>query len=161
MYATFDDLAQAFPPSVRPRRCVVAGADDEHALDAVMRAARAGYLTPVLVGAKAAVEAVLEGLEVVEPYALFDCPEDTNPAQVAVDLVRDGQADFILKGHLQTADLLRPVLNKQTGLNERGFITHFGLMQLGGYHKLLAMSDAAVIPHPSLADKVRIVEVCT
>ncbi len=161
MYASFDDLARAFPRSVRPQRCVVAGAADEHALDAVMRAARAGYLTPVLVGAKAVVEAVLEGLEVVEPYALVDCPDGVNPAEIAVELVRDGQADFILKGHLQTSDLLRPVLNKQTGLNDRGFITHFGLIQLDGYHKLLAMSDAAVIPHPSLADKVRIIEVCT
>lgn len=161
MYATFDDLAQAFPLAGRPQRCVVAGAADEHALDAVMRAARAGYLTPVLVGAQAEVEAVLEGLEVVEPYVLHDCPEGDNPAEVAVRLVRDGQADFILKGHLQTSDLLRPVLNKQTGLNDRGFITHFGLMQLHGYHKLLAMSDAAVIPHPSLADKARIVQVCT
>lgn len=161
MYATFDDLAQALPSAGRPQRCVVAGAADEHALDAVMRAARAGYLTPVLVGAQAAVAAAVDELEVVEPYVLHDCPEDTNPAEVAVRLVRDGQADFILKGHLQTSDLLRPILNKQTGLNDRGFITHFGLMQLGSYHKLLAMSDSAVIPHPSLADKARIVEVCT
>lgn len=161
MYATFDDLALAHPLAGHPQRCVVAGAADEHALDAVMRAARAGYLTPVLVGAKAATEAVLEGLEVVEPYALVDCPEGTNPAESAVELVRDGQADFILKGHLQTSDLLRPVLNKQTGLNDRGFITHFGLMQIHGYHKLLAMSDAAVIPHPTLEDKAKIIGVCT
>jgi phosphate butyryltransferase len=80
---------------------------------------------------------------------------------VAVRLVRAGRADFILKGRMQTPDLLRPILNKETGLNDSGFITHFGLMQLAGYHKLLAMSDSAVIPHPSLADKVRIVAVCT
>lgn len=159
-YATFEELRAARPLTGRPQRCVVAGADDAHALEAVMLAAREGYLTPVLVGPKAAVEGVLVTLEVVEPYVLHDCPEGDNPAEMAVRLIRDGEADFILKGRMQTADLLRPILNKDTGLNDRGFITHFGLMQLHDYHKLLAMSDSAVIPHPSLADKARIVEVC-
>ncbi|MEA5119191.1 MAG: phosphate acyltransferase [Propionicimonas sp.] len=161
MYATFAELQAAIPLAGRPQRCAVAGAADAHALEAVMLAAREGYLTPVLIGPKAGIEAVLGQLEVVEPYLLHDCPEGDNPAEAAVRLVRDGEADFILKGNLQTSDLLRPVLNKQTGLNDRGFVTHFGLMQLHGYHKLLAMSDSAVIPHPTLADKARIVEVCT
>jgi phosphate butyryltransferase len=161
MYANFDELAAAFPLTGRPQRCVVAGAADEHALDAVMRAAHEGYLSPVLVGAKAAIEEILDGLEVVQPYTLVDCPEDVNPAEIAVELIHDKQADFILKGHLQTSDLLRPILNKQTGLNDSGFITHFGLMQLDSYHKLLVMSDSAVIPHPTLEQKARIIEVCT
>ncbi|MFT4108699.1 phosphate acyltransferase [Propionicimonas sp.] len=160
-YATFAELRDARPLTARPQRCAVAGAADAHALEAVMLAARDGYLTPVLVGPAAAIADLLATLEVVEPHVVVDCPEGENPAAVAVRLVRDGEADFILKGGMQTADLLRPILNKETGLNERGFITHFGLMQLGSYHKLLAMSDSAVIPHPTLADKARIVEVCT
>lgn len=161
MYATFAELQAALPLAGRPQRCAVAGAADEHTLEAVMLAAREGYLTPVLIGPAAAVEAALAGLDVVEPYVLHDCPEGANPAEVAVRLVREGEADFILKGLMQTPDLLRPILNKETGLNERSFITHFGLMQIAGYHKLLAMSDSAVIPYPSLADKARIVTVCT
>lgn len=161
MYATFAELQAALPLTGRPQHCAVAGAADAHALEAVMLAARKGYLTPVLIGPKAGIEAVLSELEVVEPYVLHDCPDGGNPAEVAVRLVREGQADFILKGHMQTADLLRPILNKETGLNERGFITHFGLMQLAGYPKLLAMSDSAVIPYPSLEDKAKIVAVCT
>lgn len=161
MYATFEELKAALPLAERPQRCAVAGAADAHALEAVMLAARAGYLTPVLIGRKAEVEDVLGTLDVVEPYVLHDCPDGTNPAELAVRLVRAGEADFILKGHLQTADLLRPILNKETGLNDRGFITHFGLMQIAGYHKLLAMSDSAVIPHPSLEDKAKIITVCT
>ncbi len=161
MYATFAELQAAIPLAGQPQRCAVAGADDEHALEAVMLAAREGYLMPVLIGPSAAVEAVIAGLHVVEPYQLHDCPEGANPAEIAVRLVREGRADFILKGRMQTSDLLRPILNKETGLNERGFITHFGLMQIAGYHKLLAMSDSAVIPYPSLADKARIITVCT
>ncbi len=161
MLTTFKDVAAVLPSSGSPQRCAVAGAADGHALDAVMRAAREGYLTPVLIGPREDIEREIANLEVVVPYVLHDCPEGDNPAEVAVRLVRNGEADFILKGHMQTADLLRPILNKQTGLNDRGFITHFGLMQIHGYHKLLAMSDAAVIPHPALADKAKIIEVCT
>jgi phosphotransacetylase len=161
MFATFAELRAANAITGPPRRCAVAGADDAHALEAVMLAAREGYLYPVLIGPAEAINAELGQLEVVEPYELHDCPEGSNPAEVAVRLVREGRADFILKGRMPTPDLLRPILNKETGLNDSGFITHFGLMQLAGYHKLLAMSDSAVIPHPSLADKVRIVAVCT
>jgi phosphotransacetylase len=161
MYATFAELRAANPLVGAPRRCAVAGAADGHALEAVMLAAREGYLFPVLIGPAEAVTTELAHLDVVEPYELHDCPEGSNPAEVAVRLVREGKADFILKGGMQTPDLLRPILNKETGLNEQGFITHFGLMQLAGYHKLLAMSDSAVIPHPTLADKARIVTVCT
>ena len=45
-------------------------------------------------------------------------------------------------------------------MNDNGFITHFGLMQLKGYHKLLAMSDSAVIPYPTLEEKAKIVKIC-
>jgi phosphate butyryltransferase len=161
VYATFAELQTAIPLVGHPQRCAVAGAADAHALEAVMLAAREGYLTPVLIGPKAEIERLLDTLEVVEPHVIYDCPDDENPAQLAVRLVREGQADFILKGHLQTADLLRPILNKETGLNDRGFITHFGLMQIGGYPKLLAMSDSAVIPYPTLLDKAKIIAVCT
>jgi len=161
MYATFAELRAANAITGPPRRCAVAGAADGHALEAVMLAAREGYLFPVLIGPEAAIKAELGHLDVVEPYELHDCAEGSNPAEVAVRLVREGKADFILKGRMQTPDLLRPILNKETGLNDQGFITHFGLMQIAGYHKLLAMSDSAVIPHPTLADKARIVAVCT
>jgi phosphate butyryltransferase len=96
-----------------------------------------------------------------EPCTILDCPADRNPAEIAVDLVEQGQADFILKGRMQTKDLLGPILNKASGLNDNGFVTHFGLMQIAGHHKLLAMSDSAVIPYPSLDDKRKIVAVCT
>ncbi len=161
MYATFAELQAAFPLDGRPQRCAVAGAADGHTLEAVMLAARVGFLVPVLIGPVAEIKAVLATLDVVEPCTIHDCPEGRNPAEVAVRLVREGQADFILKGLMQTPDLLRPILNKETGLNDRGFITHFGLMQIAGYHKLLGMTDSAVIPYPTLADKAKIITVCT
>ncbi|MCW5950879.1 MAG: hypothetical protein KIT69_01245 [Propionibacteriaceae bacterium] len=159
MLASFAELKQHALAALPVQRCAVAGAADHHALEAVFAAAAEGYVAPVLIGAADQIRSLVDELGSDRPYELVDCGPQANPAQVAVDLVRAGEADFILKGRLQTPDLLRPILNKATGLNDSGFITHFGLMQLAGYHKLLAMSDAAVIPHPSLADKARIVAV--
>lgn len=159
MFASFAELKQHALAALPVQRCAVAGAADSHALEAVFAAAAAGYVAPVLIGPAGQITALIDELGVDQPYELVDCDQADNPAQLAVELVRNGTADFILKGKLQTAELLRPILNKTTGLNDSGFITHFGLMQLAGYPKLLAMSDAAVIPHPSLEDKARIVAV--
>lgn len=159
MVTTFTALKQHALAALPPQRCAVAGAADSHALEAVFAAAAEGYVAPVLIGSAEEIRALADDLQPNMPYELVDCPSGGNPAEIAVALARAGEADFILKGRLQTADLLRPILNKATGLNDSGFITHFGLMQLAGYPKLLAMSDAAVIPHPSLADKARIIAV--
>ncbi len=157
-YAELRARAAGLPP----RRCVVPGAADEHALEAVFAAQREGYAEPVLVGDPREIRAVAARLGLAdEPVTIVGCAADRNPTEVAVALVRSGEADFVLKGHLTTRDLLRPILDRSTGLNDEGFITHLGVMQLAGYHKLLALSDGAVIPYPTLDDKRRIVAACT
>lgn len=159
-YADMAALA-ARAEGLEPARCAVVAAADEHALEAVIEAMRRGWVHPVLVGDTSQVRRVLATLgHDGTGTTLIDCPPGRHPAEVAVELVRDGRADFLLKGAIATAELLRPVLDKQTGLNDQGFITHLGLMQIAGYPKLLAMSDAAVVPHPTLDQKRRIITTC-
>lgn len=161
--SSYQDLAAHIQPGGSGgARCAVAGAADAHVLKAVFEAQRRGWLaTPLLIGSPIEIRAEIDGLGRVQgAYEIVDCASERNPSAVAVELVREGTADFILKGRLQTRDLLKPILDKQHGLNDAGFITHFGLMQLAGYHKLLAMSDAAVVPYPSLQDKRKIVIAC-
>jgi phosphotransacetylase len=156
MITSFDDLGAVALAGGR-RRYAVPGAADEHALEAVFAAADGGYVEPVLIGQPAAIAALIERLGLSGEHRSVACTEGENPAAVAVRLVRAGEADFILKGHLQTRDLMKPILDKSTGLNDSGFITHFGLMRIAGYHKLLAMSYSAIIPYPDLAAKKKIV----
>ncbi len=159
MYKDYEALKAArLDPNAAKKRIVVAGSVDEHALEAVFLAQKKGYVTPVLVGDK---DQTLEMIQKLgfenEAYEIVHCESGTNPSEIAVQLIRKGRGDFILKGKLETRDLLKPILNKETGLNDNGFVTHFGLMQIKGYHKLLALSDCAVIPYPTLDDKVKIV----
>lgn len=162
MYKDYEALKEALLDSNKvKKRVIVAGAVDEHALEAAFLAQRKGYITPVLVGdEKETLECIKKlGFE-KEPYEIIHCETGMNPSSLAVQLIHEGRGDFILKGKIETKDLLKPILDKETGLNSRGFITHFGLMQIKGYHKLLAMSDSAVIPYPSFEDKVKIVRTC-
>lgn len=142
-----------------PKRAVVAGAADSHVLEAVFAAQDLGLVTSVLVGVPDQVIAVIEEHNYQNrSYELIGTEADENPSAVAVKLIREGKGDFIIKGRMETRDLLKPILNKETGLNKNGFITHFGYMQLEGYHKMLAISDCAVIPYPSFDDKVKIIK---
>lgn len=162
MYKDFKALEEALLDRSAPRkRIVVAGAVDEHAVEAAFSAQEKGYVTPVLVGDTEEVFRLVQRLGFGEaPHEIVHCTADTNPSSVAVKLIHESRGDFILKGKLETKDLLKPILNKETGLNKEGFITHFSLMQIKGYHKLLAMSDSAVIPYPALKEKALIVKTC-
>ncbi len=160
MYSSFKAiLADVRKKMVSPKVAVVAGANDDHALEAVFAAQELGIVKPVLAGPEDEIKKLLEenGYQDRE-YDIVPTEAGENPSAAAVRIIRDGKGDFIIKGKLETRDLLKPILNKETGLNKRGFITHFGYMQLKGYHKLLAISDCAVIPYPGFEDKVRIVE---
>lgn len=162
MYRDFQALIQArLKQGAPPKRVLVAGAADTHALETVFLAQSSGYVFPLLIGNPDAIREKIAALGFSgRPYEIVPCAVEETPSAVAVRLIREGRGDFILKGNIETRELLKPVLHKETGLNTSGFITHFGLMQISGYHKLLAMSDSAVIPHPTLEEKRKIVSAC-
>lgn len=159
MYTSFEELMTTkMGEDYRPKIAIVAGANDEHVLDAVFTAQEQGYVTPVLVGDETETEGIIQQMGLASrPYTLVGTKAGENPSTVAVSLIKAGKGDFIIKGKLTTKDLLKPILNKETGLNSNGFITHFGYMKLKNYHKLLAISDCAVIPYPDLETKQKIV----
>ncbi len=161
MYKNYKDLIRKkLDRSAPPKRALLAGANDDHALEAIFAAQEEGFAFPVLIGDESVVGDMVEKLGFSDrPHEIVHCDKDSNPSEVSVRLIHEGRGDFIMKGKMETKDLLRPVLNKENGLNSRGFITHFGLMELQDYHKLLAMSDSAVIPYPTMEDKKKIVQV--
>ena len=82
---------------------------------------------------------------------VYEAASPDEAAAVAVELVRTGEADILMKGLINTDNLLRAVLNKEHGLLPRGAVlSHITVAQVPLYHKLLFFSDAAVIPRPSL-----------
>ena len=91
--------------------------------------------------------------------------EDSDEAaREAVRIVREGGADILMKGIINTDNLLHAILDKEKGLLPKGkILTHLAVMEIPTYHKLLFFSDAAVIPRPTLQQRIELIwyAICT
>lgn len=137
----------------------VAAAGDAHTIEAVLRARAEGIVTPILVGDKAVIDQVLAELgEHIPAEDIHDEPDLAEAARKAVALVRAGEADFLMKGKLDTSVLLKAVVNKETGLGKGGVMSHFTAFEIPTYHKLLMPVDGGMVTYPTLEQKKAIIE---
>ena len=139
----------------------VACANDEHTLEAVVHARREGIVEPLLVGDRKVIKEILSGLgEEIQEENIYDVPmEDLKGAcEKAVKLVRDGKADFLMKGKVDTKIILKEVVNKEYGLGQGKLMSHFSIFQVPGYHKLIVPVDGGMVPYPDLQQKKEIIE---
>ena len=127
------------------------------ALVAALDAGAKGLITPILVGPAAKIEDVAKrsGITIGETR-IVDAPHSQAAAAKAVELVRQGQAELIMKGSLHTDELLGAVVARETGLRTGRRISHVFVMDVPTYHKVLIVTDAAINIAPTLEDKVDI-----
>ncbi len=154
-YKTFAQLT-ARANTAPPRRVVVAAAQDEHCLEAVFRARRDRLVAPVLTGDTAKIRDIAAQMdESLDSVPLHEAPVPQDAAALAVRLIRDGAGEFLMKGKLETAQLLRAVVNRETGLraSEDGVMSHIILLEIPAYHKLLAITDGGMLLSPDLTQK--------
>ncbi|HTN27327.1 MAG TPA: phosphate acetyltransferase, partial [Burkholderiales bacterium] len=126
---------------------------------AVMDAAGAGLIAPILVGPRARIEAVakLRGID-LSKLEIVDAPHSEASAAAAVALVREGKAEALMKGSLHTDELMGAVVKRDTGLRTARRISHCFVMDVPGHADPLIITDAAVNIAPTLKDKVHIVQ---
>lgn len=141
------------------RRLAVAAAGDEPVLEAVNSAMKDGIVKPILVGDKAAIGAIAEKIGFnLDSIEIIDEANPAKASKKAVSLIREGKADILMKGLVGTADLLRAVLNKEEGLRKGSTISHVAFFETPHYHKLLAMTDAAMNVAPDFKEKTAILK---
>ena len=144
--------------SCAPKTVAVACAHDAHTLEAVLRAADEGILRYALVGRKDDILRIGRELgHTISEGDVIPAETDEEAAKLAVSLVREGRADFLQKGLMQTATILKAVVNKETGIGLGRPMSHTALLEIPGYHKLLGVADGGMIPAPDLAAKKAIV----
>lgn len=144
--------------SCAPKTVAVACAHDAHTLEAVLRAADEGILRYALVGRKDDILRIGRELgHSISESDILPAETDEEAAKLAVSLVREGRADFLQKGLMQTATILKAVVNKETGIGLGRPMSHTALLEIPGYHKLLGVADGGMIPAPDLAAKKAIV----
>lgn len=151
MHRTFDDLF-ATRKAAAPKRLVVACANEDHTLEAVSLAVKEGCVEPVLIGDETAVRAraAAWGLENAQ---IIHAQDDLEAVNKAVALIREGEGDILLKGLVDTAVIMRAVVNKESGICARGVLSHLTLTQIPTYHKLVGVTDCALLTYPTLEQK--------
>jgi phosphate butyryltransferase len=77
--------------------------------------------------------------------------------QKSIALVREGKADILQKGLVQTADLMRAILHKENGICSSGVLAHVSLLEIPGHHKLVALTDSALLTYPTIEQKVEMI----
>jgi phosphate acetyltransferase len=173
----YQDPAEIAPPQKLPReyrvypalieRCAtldpvttaVAHPCDQSSLTGAIEAAEASLIRPILVGPQAKIRAVAEqfGLDLSDCH-MDDAPHSHAAAAKAVEIVREGGAETLMKGSLHTDELMAEVVRKDTGLRTERRISHAFIMDVPTYPKPLAVTDAAINIFPDLETKVDIVQ---
>jgi phosphate acetyltransferase len=145
--------------SLPPTPTAVAHPCDQSSLQAVVDAARAGLIAPILVGPRARIEAVAKKHSIdIGKLEIVDAPHSEASAAAAVALVREGRAEALMKGSLHTDELMGAVVRRDTGLRTARRISHCFIMDVPGHAEPLIITDAAVNIAPSLKEKVDIVQ---
>ena len=149
------DIYEVLKEHPKKKRLVVAYANDSHSIEAVYLAVKAGIIEGILVGDTDVIKEVCQ--EHGYDYSLFTVvhePNDVKGAEKAVELIRNGEADIIMKGLVSTDKYMRAILNKEKGLlPPKTTLSHVTVMECMAYHKLLVVSDVAIIPCPDLDQK--------
>ncbi len=155
----FEELIRKVQCFSSKKRVVVAAAHDEHTLKAVFKAVNNNIVEPVLVGDKVKIIEFLKKLNVeFDNSEIINTDSDKESAETSVKLINENKADFIMKGKLQTADLLKAVVDKEKGLRTGKVMSHFAIQEIPTYHKLLAITDGGMMMYPNAEEKKQIIE---
>lgn len=158
-YRNFEELVATVKSLPEMKRMAVAVADDEHTLQAALHARSEGIARPVLVGDKAEILRILATLgESVPDEDIYDAEDGKSACEKAVALVREGKADFLMKGKIDTSVLLKAVVNKENGLGAGKLMSHFTIFEIPSYHKLLTPVDGGMVTYPTLEQKKEIIQ---
>lgn len=154
-YRRLIDYCSTLPPM----RTAVVHPCDESSLSGALEAAKLGLISPLLVGPRARIKAAADssGLD-ISAMELVDAPYSEAAAEQAVQLVREGRAEALMKGSLHTDELMAVVVKRETGLRTARRVSHCFVMDVPGHEQALIITDAAVNITPTLQEKVDILQ---
>lgn len=138
------------------------GADSENILPGAFEAQDAGFSTPVLVGEAEKIDPMLERLGLKDKtYRLVTTQPGEDVIQAAVDVIRRGEGDVLMRGNTQTRDFLMALLDKKNELRTDKRLVHIDLVSMPEYPKLIAIGDVTVTIEPDVQQKKQIIRSMT
>ncbi len=137
---------------------VVAVAEDIHVLEAIKEAYKIKIIKPILVGNLVKIKEISEKINFnISEIQIINETDNIKACNIAVNLIKKGEADILMKGLVSTNILLKAILNKETGLQKSGLLSHVALFETKFYHKLIGVTDAAMNVQPELIEKMHII----
>ncbi|MBR5013811.1 MAG: phosphate butyryltransferase [Bacteroidales bacterium] len=160
MFTKFEEIFAELKSRGAKKRMVAAWGVDSHTIAAAAKAVALGLADVTLVGDQDRIaEACREEGVDMSIFTIVHNPDELPSVAQAVQMIREGQGDFLMKGLCSTDKFLRAILNKETGLlPPKGTLTHCTTLEIPSYHKLLFVGDVAVIPAPDIKQKQVIME---
>jgi len=137
----------------------VVAAHDSEVLQSIDEARERGIATATLFGDAARIEAIAQekGLALHDVRVEHE-PDEARAALRAMQLVRERQADVVIKGQIKTSTFLRAALDRQAGIRDRKLLSHVGVFEIPGFDRLLYMSDSGVVLYPTPMQKRTIIQ---
>ncbi len=141
------------------KKIVVAGANDEHVLEAVKEGVINNIVEPILVGSKKEIEVKANNISFdISKFKIIEAQDEKEIAKKSVIEVSEGRADILMKGLINTGTILKLVLNKEYKLNMGNVLSHVAIMEIPNREKLISVTDAALNPNPDIKQKGGIIK---
>ncbi len=158
-YRNFSEMIKAVKAKNKRKRCAVVCADSRHTLEAVFSAFRDGIIEPLLIGDEYGIRGCIEEIgEGAGEVKIIPAESSEEAVQKMISLVRNGQADMVMKGRVETSVLMKAVLNKRNDLRTGKTVSVFTSIEIPTYHKILTATDGGLIIYPDLDQKKHIIE---
>lgn len=155
----FDELIKMVSGFKERKKVAVVAAHDEHTLQAVFKAKEDNIVNPILIGNEEKIKDILSRNKFnIDDESIINMEDDRDAAYKAVEMINAKSADFIMKGKIQTADLLKAVVDKEKGIRTGRLMSHFAFLEIPTYHKLVVITDGGMILYPTVEQKKGIIE---
>lgn len=158
MIETFKEIIDMFDKDGKKQKVVIANATDDVSIEVAVRIREMDLGDSILVGDADQISKELEKVgQNIADFEVVDAKTDEETAFKAVEQIRLGNGDVILKGHIQTGTLLRAVLNNDTGIKKDKWLSHTAILEIPN-HKVMGIADGALNISPDLNQKKVIIQ---
>jgi len=160
MIRTLDQMVEKVLSLHKKHRIAVAWAHDIHTISAIHKAVNYGLAEAILIGQSSEIKGICRKTGINhDPFTIIEADDEVKSSTEAVGLTRSGEADVVMKGTVSTDKFLKAVMDKNDGLMmPEAILSYVCAIELPAYHKLLFITDPAVIPSPTLEQKIIMAE---
>lgn len=154
MYKTYEDMVNK--AKNKNLKLSVAAAQDSEVISAIKKAYDLKIAEPILFGDENKIKEIMKEQEIKDDFKIVNCLDDKEASLKAVESIRVGESDILMKGILNSSDFLRPALDSNKGIKAGKLISHLGAFEIKGEEKIIFMADGGVNVQPNLEEKKEI-----